>query len=233
MPDDPAASNSLSPGVRGRSVTEGDVPERLRRRYYLDGRGGAGLGFYADASVKAPAFRDKGRQLAAAKSDPNAIRDMTAIAHHRGWTIVVVRGSASFRREAWLAGRTVGIEVRGYRPTERDVQELDRRIDRRNAARERSERVHNHAEEDRSPAPPIEREAKRQGADGRDQLRVVETVVRARLVETAAQDRIMARARERVSNLVREGMRFQPLRPPQPGPTLAESQLGRDRHRDR
>lgn len=85
------------------------------------GRGGAGLGFYIDAKVTEPAFRDRSRQLVAARSDPNAIRDMTAIAEHRGRTIVVAQGSANFRREAWLAGRTVGTEVRGYRPTERDV----------------------------------------------------------------------------------------------------------------
>ena len=111
MADDPIA-NSLAPGVRNRSTAEGDVPETLRRRYYVDGRGGAGLGFYADATVKAPAFRDAGRQLVAARNDPNAIRDMTAIARHRGWTIVVAKGEVGFRREAWLAGRAVGLEAR-------------------------------------------------------------------------------------------------------------------------
>ncbi|OYX36542.1 MAG: hypothetical protein B7Y99_00840, partial [Caulobacterales bacterium 32-69-10] len=92
---DEAAPNSLTPGVRNRSVAEGDVPDNLRRRYYVDGRGGAGLGFYADAKIKAPTFRDRGRQLVAARSDPNAIRDMTAIAKHRGWSIVVARGDAN------------------------------------------------------------------------------------------------------------------------------------------
>jgi hypothetical protein len=58
--------------------------------------------------------------------DPNAIRDMAAIAHHRGWSIVKAQGSAEFRREAWLAGRSLGLEVRGYRPTERDLQDLHR-----------------------------------------------------------------------------------------------------------
>ncbi len=227
MPDDPAAPNSLSPGVRGRSTAAGDVPERLRRRYYTDGRGGAGLGFYVDASIPAPAFRDQGRQLAAAKSDPNAIRDMTAIAQHRGWTIVVVRGSSSFKREAWLAGRTLGIEVRGYRPTERDVQELDRRIDRR-LARDRSEQVRNHADEALSPVEPAERERKRESDKGRDQLRVVEAVVRARVIEPAAQDRILAAARERVSNMVRDGVRFSGLRVDRPAP---EADRSRERQR--
>ncbi|WP_312162725.1 LPD7 domain-containing protein [Phenylobacterium sp.] len=227
MPDDPAVPNSLSPGVRGRSTAEGDVPERLRRRYYLDGRGGAGLGFYADASVKAPVFRDQGRQLAAARSDPNAIRDMTIIAQHRGWTIVVVRGSPSFRREAWLAGRALGIEVQGYRPTERDVQELDRRIDRRQT-RERTEQVRSHARKARSLVEPAERERKRESNKGRDQLRMVEAVVRARVVEPAAQDRILAAARERVSDLVRDGAKFRPLRM---GRSAPEADRGRERQR--
>lgn len=227
MPDDPAIPNSLSPAIRGRSTAEGDVPERLRRRYYLDGRGGAGLGFYTDASVKAPAFRDQGRQLAAARSDPNAIRDMTMIAQHRGWTIVVVRGSSSFRREAWLAGRSLGIEVRGYRPTERDVQELDRRIDRRQA-RDRGEQVRNHADEVRSPVEAADRERKRETHKGREQLRVVETVVRARVAEPAAQDRILARARERVEAMVRDGATFRPLRAAR---EISETGRGRERQR--
>src|SRR5688572_9747663 len=104
MADDPAVPDALRPDVRGRSIAKGDVPEALRARYYVDGRGGAGLGFYVDAKVTAPAFRDRGRQLVAARSDPNAVRDMTAIALHRGWSIVVAQGSASFRREAWLSG---------------------------------------------------------------------------------------------------------------------------------
>src|SRR5258708_6465004 len=140
MADDPETPNTLTSTTRGRSDVEGDVPELLRRRYYVDGRGGAGLGFYADAKIATPAFRDRGRQLTATRSDPNTIRDMTAIAQHRGWTIVMARGSTGFRREAWLAGRTMGIEVRGYRPTERDVQELDRRTDQWTFADSRRQR---------------------------------------------------------------------------------------------
>jgi hypothetical protein len=211
MPDDPATPNTVTPAVRNRSVAQGDVPDAIGRRYYTDGRGGAGLGYYPDAKIEKPAFRDEGGRLAAARTDPNAIRDMARIAQHRGWAIVTVRGDPSFRREAWLAARTLGIEVRGHRPTERDIQELDRRIDRRQAAQQRSERVRNHPIEDTSTLEPEARASKQRDGDGRDQLRVVEAVVRSRIVEPAAQNRILAAARERVSTLVREGARFHPL----------------------
>jgi hypothetical protein len=224
MADDPVA-NSLAPGVRNRSTAEGDVPEALRRRYYVDGRGGAGLGFYPDATVKAPAFRDRGRQLLVARNDPNAIRDMTAIAQHRGWTIVVAKGEAGFRREAWLAGRAVGLEVRGYRPTERDIQELDRRIDRRLARKARSARV-DPAKDERAATPP-DLEGDR---DARSHLRVVEAVVRARVVEPSAQERVIAGARERIASWLERGAHFAPL-PLSRSSTRDDHRLQRERLR--
>lgn len=229
MADDPETPNTIAAGARNRSVAQGDVPESLRRRYYTDERGGAGLGFYADATVQRPAFRDEGRRLATARADPSAIRDMAAVAQHRGWTIVTARGSPEFRREAWLAGRTLGIEVRGYRPTERDVQELDRRIDRRLAARERARR--NREDE------PLRRDPPERGRDAdagaRSRLRVVEAVVRDRVADPSARDRILTTARERVADWLERGARFEPLAAGRTREAAAEAQLGRERGRGR
>lgn len=191
MVDEPDAENAISPARRRRSTKPGDVPEALRRRYYLDNRGGPGLGFYMDAGVAAAAFRDRGRRLISARSDPNAIRDMTAIAQHRGWTTVVVRGDARFRREAWLAGRSLGLEVRGYRPTTRDLQALARRAERRRDDPSRS---------------PSGRSDPRQAAP--DQLRFVEAVVKTRVGDAAAQARILAAARERIADWLDRGASF-------------------------
>lgn len=210
MVDKRAAPNTLASAVRNRSVAQGDVPEGLRRRYFVDGRGGAGLGFYVDANIDRPAFRDEGKRLAAARADPNAIRDMVLVAQHRGWSIVTAHGSKEFKREAWLAGRALGLEVRGYRPTERDIQELDRRIDRRQAAEARSAGRHR---EDDGPAP-TEASAprRRERADARDQLRVVEAVVRSRVASPEAQERILGAARTRVADWLERGANFDPLR---------------------
>lgn len=220
MPDDSEALNTLSPGVRNRSVATGDVPERLRRRYYLDGRGGAGLGFYIDAQVTAPAFRDHGRQLITARSDPNAVRDMIGIARHRGWTIIMARGSASFRRESWLTGRSLGLEVRGYRPTERDQQDLERRA----CARERSQGKSPSGESgDRQAGATLE------DAGARSRMQVVGAVVRARVADRSSQDRILSAARERLAGWLERGARFEPFRVAPPEVPHERRQAGRER----
>lgn len=217
MSDDPKASNTLSPEGRNPSVAAGDVPERLRRRYYLDGRGGSGLGFYVDAQVTAPAFRDRGRQLITDRSDPNAIRDMIGIARHRGWTIITARGSASFRREAWLAGRSQGLEVRGYRPTDRDLQELERRT---RARERREEKISSPAERDRKGPGGLD------DPGARSRMQVVSAVVRARVADSSAQERILSAARERLAGWLERGASFAPLR------STREAELlgGRPRH---
>jgi hypothetical protein len=227
MADDPQAANTVTPAIRNRSAVQGDVPDALTRRYYVDGRGGAGLGFYVDARIERPAFRDEGRKLASARTDPNAIRDMALIARHRGWSIVTVRGTAEFRREAWLAGRTLGIEVRGHRPTERDIQELDRRIDRRNAARDRSQRARDRPDDERSEIEPADRE-RRRAANGRDQLRIVEAVARNRLEDPSAQARILAAAHARVADWLKRGARFERVLPSERAQTPSQ-----DRQRER
>ena len=137
MADD--ARNTLSPGTRDAPPAAGDVPERLRRRYFTDDKGGPGLGFYVDATVPIAAFRDRGRQLIAPRADPNTIRDMVAIAQHRGWSIISVRGAQDFRRESWLAASALGLEVRGYTPTERDLQALTRKLEARARQRQRDQ----------------------------------------------------------------------------------------------
>jgi hypothetical protein len=221
MADDPNTPNTLRPSGHSRSVAQGDVPEAVRRRYYVDGRGGAGLGFYVDAKVAAPAFRDRGRQLVAARSDPNVVRDMTAIARHRGWSIIVAQGTASFRREVWLTGRTAGIEVRGYRPTERNIQDLDRRI----TARERSEK-----EREGGRSRHHDQRPHREHPGALSRLRVVEAVVRARVASPSAQDRILAAARSRVADWLQRGARFEPFRA---GERRAAVKSDHDRGRDR
>ncbi len=215
MPDSNRSEQTIGPGGRERRGRIGDVPEAIRRRYYTDDRNGPGQGFYVDATVNRPAFRDRGHQLVADRADPNAIRDMTEIARHRGWTIVTARGSAEFRREAWLAGRQAGLEVRGYQPTERDLQELERRRERRERGEIRRE-LQQERREDRRERADVAQDAvrtRRQDQRGAAQMRVVEAVVRARVQGDDSQRRIMDRARERIADWLERGAIFEAQTP--------------------
>jgi hypothetical protein len=234
MPDNSKPEDTLAPALKKRSATKGDVPDALSRRYYTDERGGDGIGFYVDARIETPAFRDRGAELVAARLDPNAVRDMAVIAEHRGWTIVTARGSAEFRREAWLAGRSIGLEVRGYRPAERDIQELERRTNRRLRASDRLDVRHERREERRDHVAD-EQEVRR--ARGREtgahtQMKLVDAVVRARVTDPERQERILASARSRIADWLERGARFEPLQsqerssPPQ-RENRRERQLGR------
>jgi hypothetical protein len=198
MPDKAPDPNVLLPVGRLRSTKVGDIPERLRARYYVEDHG-RDWRFYVDATVKRPVFEDRGRQLLSRRADPNAIRDMVAIADHRGWRTLDARGSKVFRREAWLAGRAAGLEVRGYRPTERDHQALERLA----GARER------HGTRSHAPA---DRERRSPGHPGAmDRLQVAEAVVRARVPEGQARARILSAARARIADWLERGARFEPL----------------------
>lgn len=198
MAVEPQDSNILRSEGQAHSRAAGDVPDDLRRRYFVDGRGGRGLGFYADAQVEVAVFRDQGRRLVAVRTDPNAIRDMTVVARHRGWAIVVVQGERDFRREAWLAGQMAGLEVRGYRPTERDQQDLARRLERRDGRRDTA---------------PGQRAPTRVSEDPgvRSRLQIVDAVVRARVADPVARARIVDAARGRLADWLERGARFNDL----------------------
>ena len=222
MPDE-IDRNQIDSEGRGRSMQKGDVPDTLKRRYFLDERGGPGLGFYADARIQKAAFRDLGARLTSSRSDPNAIRDMAAVARHRGWSVVVVHGEADFRREAWLTSTALGLEVRGYQPTERDRQESERRQAAlmRSAARTSDERPESGGRGDRDNA-----------SAGRSNMRIVEAVVRARVGDRPAQERILSAARERLASWLEQGVRIRPVEITR-STSQQESQRSRERQRSR
>jgi hypothetical protein len=201
MAVDPATPNTLKATGR-RSTATGDVPDDLRRRYFLDSRGGQGLGFYADATVATAAFRDRGDRLITPRSDPNVIRHLTAIARHRGWTKVTLSGAPEFRREAWLIARAEGLEVRGYRPTARDAQDLERRLE---AQRRREQWTQLGQDLDEARANP---KRDRHRATASAPLEVAAAVIKSRIRDPAVQARLLEQARVRVAGWLERGGRF-------------------------
>ena len=74
-----------------------------------------------------PAIVDKGDKLSTRNADRSTAMDMIELAAHRGWQGIKARGPEDFRREMWIEGAAHGMKVQGYRPSEQDRKESDRR----------------------------------------------------------------------------------------------------------
>lgn len=94
----------------------GDVPERVD--VYKNGAPG-----------NQPIFQDRGETLRAIDTSIETVKAMADLAAHRGWDrIEISGGDAVFQRASWMELNARGIETTGYKPNERDLQELGRRI---------------------------------------------------------------------------------------------------------
>lgn len=109
-------------------------PDRVRRKYYVvaakAGPDGEAIHarVYTDRQGEYLAFKDAGDRLSTRNGAPGVIRDMVAVAEHRGWEAVSVRGPVEFRREAWLEAAARGLPVRGFEPAELDHETLRKRL---------------------------------------------------------------------------------------------------------
>lgn len=102
------------------------VPEDVRRRFVQM----KDEYFFPDG---AKAFTDRGDRLTTQSENTEVVRSLITIAQSRGWGEVRVRGSERFRREAWAAAQTAGIEIRGYKPSEFEQSRLARTIAQQSA----------------------------------------------------------------------------------------------------
>ena len=111
-------------------------------RFYF--RGGPG-------AADKVAFADHGTSLTTEHEDPTVIHGMLLLAQAKGWTSLRVKGSDTFKAEAWMSATMVGIEVQGYQPREIDrVRREERKGETRTKAPE--QRVEPGAPRDPSPS---------------------------------------------------------------------------------
>ena len=98
--------------------------------------------FYHPNNTKAVAFVDRGDKLETPSSAPQMAQSLVKIAEARGWDDLKVKGTEGFRREVWLEASVRGIHVDGYKPSELDKLELEKRntfMQDRNSVEVRSE----------------------------------------------------------------------------------------------
>lgn len=73
---------------------------------------------------RTPAFSDGGTKLVTRGVHPEVVRSLIEIATARGWGSIVVKGTAEFRRSAWLEAEQAGLRVAGHKSTALDVAAL-------------------------------------------------------------------------------------------------------------
>ncbi|QGN00051.1 LPD7 domain-containing protein [Methylocystis parvus] len=209
-PDRRAASTA-------RDLAELDsLPAHLRRKYYVVEAGASEAKFYADRGgeyLVAKAGRDR---LVTQVASIEIVRDLVAIAAHRGWEKVELIGSLEFRRKAWLAASARGIEAKGYEPTELDRAALGK-MQKQSESGDRSlpfkrDRTSAGTPLQRSPSKTAER-IEKDGTDDRNarsHLAAIERVALAAFPkDPEARKRVLDAARERMAHHRRRGARFE------------------------
>lgn len=125
-----AASEPTAPGKRqsldAKAAAYTTEPEAISRAYYVEDRGGERR-YYADYQRKNLAIQASDTSISTKNDDLNTIRAMVTLAEARGWSELKVAGTADFRREAWIEAQARGVTARGYKATDLDQQEADRR----------------------------------------------------------------------------------------------------------
>jgi hypothetical protein len=152
---DSAAKSASADKSYSATVDDNALPDRIRRKYYVlaneSGKDGADgqARLYADERGEFLAFKVTEDRLVTRLVAAEVIRDMVSVAQHRQWESLQVRGSAEFRREAWLEASARGMEVQGYQPTELDRQTLADRRDIWDRAHPRSSEIEARSVSDR------------------------------------------------------------------------------------
>lgn len=106
-------------------------PTEVMKHYFIrNEKSGQQSRVFADHKGERELFLDSGERMRSKTFQPNAVRIMVETAAHRGWTSIDVSGSTEFKREAWIEAQAHGITAKGYKPTELDWQEVERREER-------------------------------------------------------------------------------------------------------
>lgn len=94
------------------------LPDTILLAYkVLDGK-------YHDKDSNALRFEDHGKRLSTPVEDRAVIKDMIAVAAAKNWGQLELKGTGTFKHLAWLEAESRGIQTKGYKPNERDLEQL-------------------------------------------------------------------------------------------------------------
>ena len=103
-----------------------ELMEQVHRQFRV-----SGAKFHFKDQPQRVAFTDKGPRMVSASNDERVAHAMATMAEAKGWKTIRVSGHPDFQREVWMEASLRGIEVRGFKPQEKDLKELDARRDAR------------------------------------------------------------------------------------------------------
>ena len=120
------------PEARGgffrRRPAEPDKPDAVAQRHGLyTAEKGSTRRYYADYQQKQEVMRAHPKRITTKLDDKQTVGAMLDLAQSRGWSVVRLKGTADFQREAWVQAQVRGITADGYKPTATDQQEAARR----------------------------------------------------------------------------------------------------------
>jgi len=103
-----------------------ELMQQVRQQFRV-----SGTKFYFKDQMQRLAFKDKGKRMVSAVNDERIAQAMATIAEAKGWKTIRVSGHPDFKREVWMEADLRGMKVRGFKPREEDLQELELRRDQR------------------------------------------------------------------------------------------------------
>lgn len=104
---------------------EADAVAR-RHNLYVAKRRSARI-YYTDYQQKSEVMRANPGRISTRLDDRQTVSAMLDLAQSRSWQTIKLRGTDTFKREAWVQAEVRGIVTEGYRPTTTDMQEAERR----------------------------------------------------------------------------------------------------------
>jgi putative DNA primase/helicase len=114
-----ARRSSRSPTKDEEEKKQFVTPEQLKKRFlHTDNR------YYFRHDDNQLAFEDHGHKLSTKHDDPIVALSMVQLAEAKGWQTINLKGTDEFKREAWLHASLKGMDVRGYKPRDVDIQKL-------------------------------------------------------------------------------------------------------------
>ncbi|MFC0134542.1 hypothetical protein CR105_23170 [Massilia eurypsychrophila] len=94
------------------------LPDSVKGEYTVkDGK-------FHDRDTQSLRFEDHGKKLSTPVEDRKVIADMVEVAKAKNWGTLELKGTDTFKQIAWIEASARGMETKGYKPNERDLEEL-------------------------------------------------------------------------------------------------------------